>query len=460
MQSTELFQYAEEIINNMSEGLIIINPEGNIINVNKSYEEMTGFSKKELIGQSCTIMNCDMCDRESNCAGDKWCRLFDMKKTIKLRCLITKKNGTYLPVLKNASILRSESGKEIGAVEVLTDLSELDRLDEKVDNFAKLFDEEGGCCGMIGKSSEMQRVFELVKKAAQSEAPVIVLGESGTGKELVAQAIHQFGARKNGPYVQLNCAALNESLLESELFGHVKGAFTGAHRHRIGRFEAATHGSIFLDEIGDVPVSIQAKLLRALELQQIQRVGDHQTVHVNARLITATNKDLQKLTEAGEFREDFYFRINVIPINIPPLRERKDDIPLLINSFITSLQKRTKKPIKGLTRESIQLMMDYHWPGNIRELKSALEYAFVISDEGFIQPDQLPPTLMKSPLQPEIIPLEMIPPVDAEKESLVGALKRSKGNKSEAARILGVNRMTVWNRMKKYGFDRAEVIYD
>jgi len=294
-------------------------------------------------------------------------------------------------------------------------------------------------------------VFQLIEKAGHSDSPIIIFGESGSGKELVARAIHEQGRRKDGPYVQLNCAALNAALLESELFGHVKGAFTGAFRHRMGRFEAAHGGDLFLDEIGDIPESIQVKLLRVLETRQFDRVGDHHPISVDVRIISATNKNLLDMIAQKQFREDLFFRINVIPIYLPPLRERKEDLPLLVSTFIQRLQHITDKRITGLTPNALRRFMDYSWPGNVRELKSALEYAFVIAEAGKIDVEHLPPQFA-----PDFRPVAGRPAAmedSPEKSALIEALRRTKGNQTQAARLLGINRVTVWNRMRKYGLN-------
>lgn len=367
-----------------------------------------------------------------------------------------------MPALKNASILRDDQGTAIGSVETITDISELDRLDRKVAQLSRQLDTGDGFLGIIGKSFAIQQVFDIMQKAAQSDAPVIIFGESGTGKELVARAIHMLGSRKDKPFVQLNCAALNESLLESELFGHTKGAFTGALRHRAGRFEIANGGDFFLDEVGDIPLSVQVKLLRVIESKKFERVGDHQPIHVDVRIITATNKNLESLISQNLFREDLFFRINVLPIHLPPLRKRQDDIPVLVNHFIRQLQHKTRKKISGLTKDAMERFMAYEWPGNIRELKSALEYAFVVSDQGPIDMNHLPLKILKEPTPPkrkiEKSPSFFKPAAISKKELLIQALKKSQGNQSEAARILGVNRVTVWNRMKKYRIDLKKVL--
>ena len=238
----------------------------------------------------------------------------------------------------------------------------------------------------------MRQVFDLIANAAQSDAPVIVLGESGTGKELVSKAIHEIGKRRRKPFVKVNCAALTESLLESELFGHVKGAYTGAYRGREGRFETAHGGDIFLDEIGDLPLATQVKLLRVLEEKVVERVGDNKPIPVDVRVISATNKNLSELVEQRIFRQDFYFRINVIPIQLPPLRERVEDIPLLAEAFFGKIGLKSGKAVEGISAAAMRVLMQYSWPGNVRELKSAFEYAFVTCQESVIQPYHLPPS--------------------------------------------------------------------
>jgi two-component system response regulator HydG len=277
MQRKDINRHWERVINTMNEALLIISKEGRILSVNRSFEEITGYAANEVAGQPCTVLACDACEMAINNQGDGWCKLFepDQPEMRRCRCTIKKKDGTFLPALKNASVLRDDDGTLLGSVETLTDLSELDRLDHKVESLSRQLDENIGFGGIIGNSDEMKAVFAIIEKAAQSDAPIIIFGESGTGKELVAKAIHERGKRSGGPLIQLNCAALNEALLESELFGHVKGSFTGAFRDRTGRFEAANGGNLFLDEIGDIPLSIQIKLLRVLETRQFERVGEN-----------------------------------------------------------------------------------------------------------------------------------------------------------------------------------------
>jgi len=453
MNTQEINRYLRNIIDTMNEGLLLIAPDGTMLMVNKAFEELTGYNAEEAVGRPCTLLNCAACETTLKKDGPSWCSLFEKGQVIKKRCSLIKKDGSCLPVLKNASLLKDEEGIPLGAVETLTDISEVERLDQEVHHLSHQLETKNGFHGIIGNSPVMQKVYQVVQKAALSDAPVIICGESGTGKELVAKAIHLMGRRKEAPFVQLNCAALNESLLESELFGHIKGAFTGAYRHRIGRFEAAHEGDLFLDEIADIPLATQVKLLRVLETKQFERVGDHRPVSVDVRIITATNKDLQELIQSKRFREDLFFRINVIPIHLPPLRERLEDVPLLVNAFVKRLQERTGKRITGLSSEAMERFMSYSWPGNVRELKSALEYAFVIAEKGVIDLEQLPHSLAS---EANLYPANRKEP--AEKIALIEVLRKTNGNQSEAARILGVNRVTVWNRMRKHGIDLRKVL--
>ena len=354
-------------------------------------------------------------------------------------------------MLKNASLLHDINGQVMGAVETMTDITELIEKDTQIEAFRRELQTENGFHGILGASASMQQVFDLVSNASHSDAPVIIFGESGTGKELVAKAIHDTGTRRKKPFVKVNCAALTESLLESELFGHVKGAFTGAYRNREGRFEAAHDGDIFLDEIGDLPLSTQVKMLRVLEEKVIERVGDNRPIHINVRIISATNRNLKQLVEQGSFREDFFYRINVIPIIVPPLRERVGDIPLLADSFFRRIQLKNQKKIMGISNEAMELLMSYAWPGNVRELKSAFEYAFVTCQELMIQPHHFPPTVTSARLAVKNTPKPLLNRTDMKKKQLIEALEHADGNQSRAADILGVSRVTIWNRMEKYG---------
>ena len=453
MFEQELNQYWKTVIDTILDGVMIVDKAGTIVFVNKAFETITGHPYQEAIGKSCILLDCDTCKIFRQTQDDIWCDLFKTGALDMRRCRLIRKDGRHVHVIKNASVLRDMKGKVMGAVETLTDVTEIIEKDTQITALRDQLCSENGFQGMLGVSVAMGRVFQLISNAATSDAPVIILGQSGTGKELIAKAIHGVGARKHKPFVKVNCAALNESLLESELFGHVKGAFTGAHRGREGRFESAHGGDIFLDEIGDLPLITQVKLLRVLEEKTVERVGDNRPIPVDVRVITATNKNLEDLVKNGSFREDFFYRINVIPIHVPPLRERQEDIPLLVDHFMQRIRLKSGKEIKGIDDNAMRLLMRYPWPGNVRELKSAFEYAAVSCQESLIKPYNFPPNIQRGK-SPATEPKQTTLNREAmKKRQLIEALKQSDGNQSEAARILGVSRVTVWNRMKKFGVD-------
>jgi len=461
----DIGKHWREICHAIQEGVFIVNPQGRILMANEAMTRLTGYTAQELVGRPCALFGCDTCAKERAGVRGAWCPLFAGRESPAKRCHIRRKDGTLLPVFKNQALIRGADGVVMGAVESVLDLTELDRLDRRVETLARLLDQPGNFQGMVGASVPMRRLYDILEKAARSDAPVLLLGESGTGKELAARAIHELGGRKDAPFVQLNCAALSESLLESELFGHARGAFTGAHRQRQGRFEAAHGGDIFLDEIGDTPVSIQVKLLRVLETKSVERVGENSPVPVDVRLIAATHQDLPGLIAQGRFRQDFFYRINVIPIELPPLRQRMEDLPLLARHFLKTIEARGGMELGGLSPEAMGLLMEYPWPGNVRELRSALEYAAVLAQSGRIEVAHLPPALSRaarpgpvSPASAGSAPLAPLaaagasPTADEEqKAALIEALRQSGGNKSQAARLLGVSRLTVLNRMRKHG---------
>ena len=451
MFEEEVDRYWKTIVNTIRDGLMVVDTSGSILSVNRALETITDYTHEELIGQKCSILNCSIFNLAREKCGDNWCLLFKTGSMNMRRCTIMKKDGTYVPVLKNASQLHDSQGRVIGAVETITDISEIVEKDKQIAAIRRHLRSEDAFQGLIGASTPMQQVFCLIENAAQSDAPVIIFGESGTGKELAARAIHQLGERKKRAYVKVNCAALTESLLESELFGHVKGAYTGAYKSRAGRFEMAQGGDIFLDEIGDLPLATQVKLLRVLEEKVIERVGDSKSIPVDVRVISATNKNLSSLVETGAFRKDLYFRINVIPIQMPPLRERVEDIPLLAESFFRKLSIKTGKSIEGISNLALEVLMRYLWPGNVRELKSAFEYAFVTCQERLIAPHHLPPDILNEEKSLQEVTAVAPTKQEIKKRQLIDALARAKGNQSVAAEILGISRVTVWNRMKRLG---------
>ncbi|VBB45962.1 PAS modulated sigma54 specific transcriptional regulator, Fis family [uncultured Desulfatiglans sp.] len=454
MNGLDLNSHWKTVVSTIQDGLMIVDRTGTIRFVNPALTKMTGYAPKEMIGMPCSSLNCDVCEIARAPGRGSWCVLFQEGAIPPHRCTLRRKDGTMVPVLKNAALLRDAEGAVIGAVETLTDLTELKRRDLQIQSFTRELADQKGFQGILGVSVRMQKVFDLLANAASSDAPVLILGESGTGKELAARAIHRLGPRRDKPFIKVNCAALNEALLESELFGHVRGAFTGAYRDREGRFEAAHGGDIFLDEVGDLSFSTQVKLLRVLEEKTIEKVGDQRSIRVDVRIISATNREVAQLAAEGKIRQDFFYRINVIPIRLPPLRKRIEDIPILAEHFLERLRKKSRKPVQGISSTALECLMDYSWPGNVRELKSAFEYAFISCHETLIQPEHLPSEISagKKKASPPATPKRGTRN-DQKRQRLLEALQAADGNQSEAARILGVSRVTVWNRIKKYGID-------
>jgi len=471
MFSEQLSAYWKTIVETMPDGLMVVDTQGLIVMVNSAMARLTGYEIKELAGQNCKILDCSACKGEKNKGMGKHCALFKKEAIRRSKCSMRKKDGSLVYIIKNASVLK-DGGAVIGGVETITDLSEARDTKKVISSLRRELKSKDGFHGIFGTSPVMLRVFDLISSAARSDAPVVIYGESGTGKELVAAAIHRLGGRSDGPFIKVNCAALNESLLESELFGHVKGAFTGAGNTRVGRFEAAHHGDIFLDEIGDIPLSVQVKLLRTLQEGEIEKVGDNQPVSIDVRIISATNKDLMALTKDQRFREDLYYRIGVIPIYLPPLRERREDIALLVGAFINRARLKTEKPVVGMNDEALERINQYDWPGNVRELINVIEYAFVLCSDDEIRPEHLPrqltdspstrdpltktPLIKKSALKRTAGPSSPGPgkktPPDAhdQRRELIDALKSAGGNKSQAARILGISRVSLYKRLGKH----------
>lgn len=321
---------------------------------------------------------------------------------------------------------------------------------------------------IIGHSPEMQTVFQMIEKVADSDSTILITGESGTGKELMARAVHNLSSRKNDSFIAINCGAIPTELLESELFGHVRGAFTGAIANRAGRFELADGGTIFLDEIGDLAPQLQVKLLRVLQERNFEPVGGTRSISVNVRVIAATNKDLEELTRLGQFREDLFYRLNVIPLHIPSLRERRADIPYLLDHFITHLNQRKKRHIQGISPEALRHLVQYPWPGNIRELENLMERLAILKGTGQIEVADLPPRYQSlglpnnqnaidiKPLTEIQIPeqgVDFNALVDQfENQLLIQALERTNWNRNQAAQLLGLNRTTLVEKIKKKGF--------
>jgi len=336
---------------------------------------------------------------------------------------------------------------------------------DKIEQFTNVFDQVTSVLSrmdarhffpdIIGESMAMRGLLSLIKKVAPTDSTVLILGESGTGKELVATSIHDNSERGDDPFIKLNCAAIPDELLESELFGHEKGAFTGATRYKPGKFDMANHGTIFLDEIGDMPFNLQAKILRILQEQEFYRVGGSRTIKVDVRIIASTNKNLEKMVQDGTFREDLFYRLNVFTLHLPPLRERKEDVPLLVDSFLQNAPKKVE-----ISSVALQMLVAFSWPGNIRELQNIIESASVIAENGYIEPAQLPGKItgaFNNSVQPDFrMPANI--PLDErlreiEKSMILEALRKTGGVQVRATELLGINQRSLWHRIKKHHID-------
>ena len=454
--------FLNQILDTMAEGLFTLDDQGIITSWNKSMEKITGYSELEAVGNTCSLIECSRCFGKKCPANINKCGVIKHGKTEAKECFIKHKDGHAVAVIKNARLARDDNDQILGIVETITDLTELKKIKKTAEEAQKQLKKAYSLGNIIGKSAVMQGVFDAIRAVANSRATVLIQGESGTGKELVAGAIHYTGAGSSSPLITVNCSALSETLLESELFGHVKGAFTGAHKDRKGRFEEADGGTVFLDEIGELTPYMQVKLLRVLQEREIERVGDSKKRKIDIRIIAATHKNLYELTQQGKFREDLFYRLKVFPINIPPLRNRREDIPLLIAHFIKNGNKREGKSIEGVETQGMKRLMEHSWPGNIRELENAIEHAFVMCNSNQIELKDLPVEIRENHGHPENVPSIIANPAQTKsygtdkaakltKAELLLLLEKSNWNKAEVGRRIQKSRTSVWKYMKKWG---------
>ena len=437
------------IFESMASGVFLVNLEGVIVYWNAAAEKITGFTREEILGQPCGQLPGELCADRGCREGIMQCGLFQSNNVIERECCITHKNGQDVHVMKSARVVKDRFDNPVMGIINLVDISAVKRADEEISLLKSQLSSDHQLENLVGHTPSMQGVFKDIRLASQSDASVLITGESGTGKELAAQAIHYLSSRVRHPIVIVNCCSLPESLLESELFGHMKGAFTGALRDQPGRFEAADNGTVFLDEIGELPLSIQVKLLRFLQSHTVERIGENRSRHLNVRIVSATNHDLRELVEKGQFREDLYYRINVFPIRIPPLRERTDDIPLLIEHFLTKFRERTGKNVTSIQRDALRLMLNYHWPGNVRELENAIEHAFVRNNSDCIEIYDLPENILK-PVATAPLQTGPVKHQEMNRQRVLDALLENNWHREKTAQALGVSRVTLWKWIKEF----------
>lgn len=429
--------FTKAILESISDGVFTVNREWMITSFNRAAEQITGISRDQALGRPCwEVLRSSMC--QSQCALGY--TLESGKPVIGKACYIIDSQGGRIPISVSTAMLRNSRGELVGGAETFRDLSEVERLRLEL---------KGGLStgNLVSHSPAMQKVLQIIPAVAASSSTVLILGETGTGKELAAKTIHSLGSKKDAPFVPVNCGALPDTLLESELFGYKAGAFTGAERDRPGRFAQAGNGTLFLDEIGEVSQALQIRLLRVLQEKAYDPLGSSRPEKTNARIITATNRDLEEMVRQKLFRQDLYYRINIVRIELPPLRHRKEDIPHLAQHFVDRFNRLQRKEVQGLTPEAVSLCMAYDWPGNIRELENIIERAFVLCSRGKIGIEHLPAELT---LKDTEIPADFQTAKHIlEARSIEKALEQTGNNKTRAARLLGMHKSTLHRKLKK-----------
>ena len=428
---------SELIFQSIKDGVFTVDRNRIITSFNRAAEEITGFEAEEAVGRHCfDIFRTEFC--HTRCPLKDTLQHLDMVEDARVSILT--KEGCELPISVSTEVLRNLEGEVVGAVEFFRDQSDIEELHRRLDEKKALED-------IVSVNRQMQELIQLLPDVAKAECNVLIQGPSGSGKELIAQVIHNLSPRNYGPYIKINCAALPATLLESELFGYEKGAFTDAKRDKPGQFCLANGGTLLLDEISEMDPSLQVKLLRVLNNGEYQPLGSTKTMRTDARILAATNADLQQCIANGTFREDLYFRINVVSLQVPPLRDRPADIALLADHFLKKFRKKTRKRITHLAPEAVATLRRYSFPGNVRELENAIEHAFVMCHGEVILPQHLPPLITR-----EVSVVNGVTPQKKdEREVIADALRRHGGNRSKAAEELGIHRTTLWRKVKGYG---------
>ncbi|MBZ0264864.1 sigma 54-interacting transcriptional regulator [bacterium] len=427
------------LIDNLTDGILVHDLHRRIILFNHAAIQITGYSLEEVIGQDCHEVfpgrfcggNCAYCLSEEG-----------LHTKYRYPGKFIRKNGEVRDLELSVMTFNNHEKKSIGAMVLFRDITELNLLHRKLREGDRFY-------GIVGKHPSMHRIFKSIEDLAQVDVPILIQGESGTGKELAAEALHQLSKRTDHPFVPINCGALPEGTLESELFGHVRGAFTGAIRDKKGRFELADGGTLFLDEIGEISQALQVKLLRVIQDSSFYPVGGEKQVNVNVRIICATNRDLKKMVSLGTFREDLYYRLAVVPIFMPPLRERRSDIPLLVQYFIERHAEIMGRPYVQVSNEAFESLMKYDFPGNVRELSNAVQYAMIKCHGDTVQTNHLPQEIRDTAKADQPATHTSTDSQQLSAEAIHTALEQAEGNRTKAAEILGISRMTLYRHLKK-----------
>ena len=455
-QLTASYQRLEAVLNATGDAMAMYDVDGYLVFANQGYEDLFKKKEKELKQIPPDAIMAQFKERfQDPSLSPMEGQFFIEDRDGTMREAISDKLPEHRLFYQSTALVHDDASEIIGRLMVYRDVSkeiEVEQMKAEVLRLRSELEMTYSFEGIIGSSPKMQQMYALMKQAAESDITVLLRGESGTGKELVAKSFHFNSQRKEGPFLAVNCAALPEGLIESELFGHKKGAFTGATQQRIGAFEHAQGGTLLLDEIGAMPPALQAKLLRVLQEREIARIGGSAVIPIDVRVIAATNQNLEDAIQVGAFRKDLFYRLSAFPIVIPPLRERREDIPLLINHFLKKCAERTDKPISGTSTAALRVLIQYDWPGNVRELENAIERAVLLETTDVLQVQNLPPEI--SPItaarSDQLDPTAVLSLVEAERQAIVRALEVSENNISEASRILAINRATLYRKIKKY----------
>ena len=428
------------ILDSISEGVFTVNLDWRITSFNRAAEEITGIKRQEAVGKRCKdVLRADVCETDCTLAETMQTGKPIMNKAVH----IIDANGKRRAITISTALLKDEAGKVIGGVETFRDMSMIEQLRKEIEG-------RYSCEDIISQSHKMQNLFAILPNIAESNTTILIEGESGTGKELFARAIHNLSFRKDKPFIAVNCGALPDTLLESELFGYKAGAFTDAKKDKPGGFALAQGGTIFLDEIGDISASVQVKLLRVLQDKTYEPVGGISPVKADVRIITATNKKLDELIKEDAFRDDLYYRINVMKLELPPLRDRKEDIPLLVDFFIGRFNQLHNKNICCVTNEVTAALLAYDYPGNVRELENIIEHCFVLCEGEIIEAKHLPSTVRPDLKTKTAQDSELTTIKQMEIILITQALRRNKGNKTASAKQLGIDKSTLFRKMKAY----------